>query len=96
MCPYKKEAGEASVDKRRGEHTREWNQLGTEWRLGLKLLQCEAGERDQLQRLLGKGKEKALLVVHRPDAAGQLRGKRRQGRCPSLDPEFRPILTNTR
>lgn len=38
------------------------------------LLQCEAGELGQLQRLLGKGKEKALLVVHGP-AAGQLRGK---------------------
>lgn len=70
------------MDKRRGGYTRKWNQFGTEWRLGLRLLQYEAGELDRLQRLLGKGKEKALLVVRRP-AAGQLRGKRRKGRYPS-------------
>jgi hypothetical protein len=50
-------------------HTHVWNQLGTEWRLGPRLLQREAGELGRLQR---------LLVVHRP-AAGQLRGKRRKG-----------------
>lgn len=44
------------MDKRRDEHTHEWNQFGTEWRLGLRLLQCEAGDLDRLQRLLGKRK----------------------------------------